>query len=411
METHKSQKLKISENLEKSKIFQSNQRFLVSRKFAEFSRKLKIAIVMPTHFDINSSLNNFLKTYQYLIRNKNVEVTLLTDKKNNIKIKNFKIEKINGIDYKTILEKILFILGIPRFYYTDLTEKLKIYDVINANNPEFYAYAYQAYLAAKKYNIRLILRTSQTVEGFFLFRLTKYIINPLVKKAYDYARFTIFTNPQAEERCLKLGLLKNKKKSIVTGHATDTKCFRPIKSKKPKNTILLSVGGLYKIKGHHLIIQALKKIIDKGHHNTELWIVGKGYYEYYLKQFARKLGIERNVKFLGSKGHEDLAKIYNTCDIFVLANHQEITPAVNEALACKKPVVVMECGGREFVIPNKNYGLVSKRFDVNDMAEKIIFLIKNKKEAERIAANGRNYILNNFSIEKVAEKMYKAFTA
>jgi len=374
-------------------------------------KALRVALVMPNHFDINSSLNNFIKTYQYLIKKKNIEVTLFTDKKNSVNIKNFKMQKINGLDYKTIFEKILFVLGIPRFYYTDLIEKLKGFDVITANNPEFYAYACQSYKAAKKYNTRFVLRTSQTVEGFFLYKLAKYVINPIVKKVYDYASWLIFTNPQAEERCLKLGLIDNKKKSIITGHATDTKTFKPIKVKKTGKTILLSVGGLYKIKGHHIIIQALKNIIDKGNKNTELWIVGKGYYEDYLRNLAKKLKVENNVKFLGSKGHDELAKIYNSSDIFVLANYQEITPAVNEALACEKPIVVMECGGRDFVLPNENYGLVSRKFDAEDMAEKIILLIKNPKLAAKIAKNGRKRILEKFSIEKVADKLYRSFTA
>ena len=410
-------------------------------------KALKVALVMPNHFDINSSLNNFIKTYQYLIKNRNIEVTLFTDNKNNIKVRGFKIQKINGLDYKTIFEKILFILGIPRFYYTDLIEKLKGYDIITANNPEFYAYACQSYKAAKKYNTRFILRTSQTIEGFFLYKLTKYIINPIVKKAYEHASYLIFTNPRAEERCLKLGFIDSKKKSIITGHATDTETFKPIKvktrenprfsvnweihrisgfpktkgfrgsrkfvefSRKPNKTILLSVGGLYKIKGHHIIIQSLKNIIDKGHKNTELWIVGKGYYEDYLRNLAKKLSIEKNVKFLGSKGHNELAKIYNMSDIFVLANYQEITPAVNEALACEKPVVVMECGGRGFVIPNESYGLISKKFDSDDMAKKIMLLAKNPKLAAKIAKNGRKRVLENFSIEKVADKLYRSFTA
>lgn len=373
-------------------------------------KKLKVAIVMPTHFDIHSSLSNFLKSYQYLIENKNIEVTLFTDKKNNVKYKDFKIEKINGFDYKTIFEKILFVLGIPRFYYSGLAKKLKGYDVINANNPEFYAYSYQTYKAAKKYKTRFVLRTSQTVEGFFLFRLTKYIINPIVKKAYDYAKFTIFTNPQAEERCLKLGLIKDKKKSIITGHATDTRCFRPLKVKKPEKNILLSVGGLYEIKGHHIIIQVLKKIIERGNKNTELWIVGKGYYKAKLIKLAKKLNIKDKVKFLGNKNHKELAKIYNMSDIFVLANYQEITPAVNEALACEIPVVAMECGGYSFVLPDKSYGLIAKKFDTDDMTNKIMLLIKNKKLAGKIASNGRKRILENFSIEKVALRFYKAFT-
>ena len=373
--------------------------------------KLKVAIVMPNHFDINSSLNNFIKTYQYMIKKRNIDITLFTDKKNqSIDLKGFNIEKIDGIDYGTIFEKLLFLLGIPRFYYRDLKEKLKGFDVINANNPEFYAYAYQSYKSAKKYNTRFILRTSQTIEGFFLYRLTKYIVNPIVKKAYDYAKFTIFTNPEAEERCLRLGLIEDKKKSIITGHATDTECFKPLKIKKSYKTILLSVGGLYKIKGHHLIIKALRKIIDSGYKNTELWIVGKGYYEDYLKKLASDLGLNDKVKFRGSKGHEELARIYNMADIFLLANYQEITPAVNEALACEIPVVAMECGGYKFVMPNQNFGLISKRFNTDDMANKIIYLIKNKKEAKIMAKSGRQHILKNFSIEKVAEKLYNVFT-
>src|SRR3989338_4918132 len=212
--------------------------------------KLRVAVVIPTHFDIHSSLNNLLKVYRHLIKNKNVEATIFTDKKNNAEYKDFKIEKINGVDYKTVWEKILLVLGIPRFYYTDLVEKLKGYDIIESSNPEFYGFAYQSYKAAKKYNARLIYRTSQTVDGFFLFKLAKYFVVPFARRAYDYATASLFTNPQAEERAVKLGLInKNSGKSIIIGHATDTKTFRPLKVKKDKNkTILLSVGGLYKIK-------------------------------------------------------------------------------------------------------------------------------------------------------------------
>lgn len=372
--------------------------------------KLRIAVVIPTHFDIYSSLNNLLKVYRYLIKKKNAEVTIFTDKKNNVQYKDFKIEKINGVDYKTIWEKILLVLGIPRFYYTDLVEKLKGYDAIESSNPEFYIFAYQSYKAAKKHNAKLAYRTSQTVDGFYLFKLTKHIIVPVVKRAYDYASCLLFTNPQAEERVFNLGLTKNKDKCVIIGHATDTKIFKPLKVKKIKDkAVLLSVGGLYRIKGHHLIIKALKKIIDKGY-NAELWIVGEGYYKKQLVRLAKKLDIESKVKFLGKKGHEELAKIYNISDIFVLANYQEITPAVNEAMACGKPVVVMECGGRDFVVPDESYGLVARRFDAEDMAKKIITLIKNKDMADKMAKKGRSHILKNFSIEKVAEKIYKSFS-
>ena len=104
------------------------------------------------------------------------------------------------------------------------------------------------------------------------------------------------------------------------GYAKETKNFKPLKGKKQsKKTIILSVGGLYKIKGHHLIIKALKNLIKKSH-NIELWIVGEGYYKNNLKTLTKSLKIEDKVKFLGNKSHEELTKIYNESDIFVLAN-------------------------------------------------------------------------------------------
>ena len=65
-------------------------------------KKLRVALVIPTHFDIHSSLNNLLKVYRYMIKNRNVEVTIFTDKKNDVNYRDFNIEKISGIDYKTI---------------------------------------------------------------------------------------------------------------------------------------------------------------------------------------------------------------------------------------------------------------------------------------------------------------------
>jgi len=144
--------------------------------------------------------------------------------------------------------------------------------------------------------------------------------------------------------------------------------------------------------------------------NTELWIVGDGYYKNYLINLAQRLNIRDKVKFLGKKSHIELAKIYNNSDIFVLANYQEITPAVNEAMACGKPVVAMECGGHELVIPNENYGLITKKFDINDMADKITTLIKNKVVANKMEKIARRHIIKNFSIENVAKKFYKSFT-
>ena len=125
---------------------------------------------------------------------------------------------------------------------------------------------------------------------------------------------------------------------------------------------------------------------------------------------AISLRLQGSVKFLGGIEHEKLPGIYNQADVFVLANFQEITPAVSEALACSIPVVVMECGGRKFILPNESYGLVSKKFDVEDMASKIMRLLKNPSLQQRIAQKGRKRIIQKFSVSTYAEQLYKAIS-
>ena len=373
-------------------------------------KKLKVAVVIPTHYDAKSSLHVLLSGYMRLMKSKNIEVAIFTDKKNNVDYKGFKVVKIQSIDYKTLIEKVLFVLGIPRFYYTDLIQKLNGYDVIETSNPEFYMFAYQSYLAAKKYGAKLVYRTSQTVDGFFLFHLVKYLTKPFIKKAYDFASALLFTNPEAAQRCLRLGYAADKKKFIILGHGVDTALFKPINAKKSKKKILLSVGGLIPLKGHQLIIRALKKIHEQLSNSVELWIVGDGPYKKKLQELAISLGVLGSVKFLGGIEHEKLPGIYNRADVFVMANFQEITPAVSEALACNIPVVVMECGGRKFILPNENYGLISKKFDVEDMASKIMALLKNPSLQQSIAQKGRKRIIQKFSISAYAERLYKAIS-
>ena len=113
-------------------------------------KPIKAAVVIPTHTNIKSSLHVLLNVYAYLKKTKNVHVAVFTDVNNSTIYEGFDIIKIKSIDYNNILSKILFVLGIPRYYYTDLVSKLKDFDIIETSNPEFYMFAYQSYIAAKK---------------------------------------------------------------------------------------------------------------------------------------------------------------------------------------------------------------------------------------------------------------------
>jgi glycosyltransferase involved in cell wall biosynthesis len=379
------------------------------------NRRLKIAIVIPPHVATQSFVN-LAKVYSHIVRKYNAEITVFLDKKLDLKFKNLRIKKVFGLDNNLGLYKILFFLGFPRFYYPKLVKELEGFDVIESSTPEFYIYTLQSYHAAKKYNARLVLRTSQTYYNFYLFPYTKFIALFFARKACRFASSLCFTNPQSKEAYFKIGLLpkdmRNSKKIKVTGHAINTKIFIPMNLKKSKRkTILLSVATLLKIKGHQNIIKAVKSLVDKNHKNIELWIVGKGDYEKGLKRLVKNLGISKYIKFLGPLSHEQLVKVYNKSNIFVLGNLHDVTPAVSEAMLCNLPVVASKCGGVDFVIPSEKYGVITKYNDAEDLARGIEKLMLDKKLQKRLIKNARKYILKNFSIEKVAERLYSAYTS
>ncbi|MCH8067642.1 MAG: hypothetical protein IIC69_03590 [Nanoarchaeota archaeon] len=64
-------------------------------------KKLKIAVVIPTHFDIHSSLNNLLKAYMYLMKN-NAYKEKIAKKGRQYIIKKFSIENIAEIFYNIL---------------------------------------------------------------------------------------------------------------------------------------------------------------------------------------------------------------------------------------------------------------------------------------------------------------------
>lgn len=374
-------------------------------------KKLRIATVIPPHVNLNSSYLNLAKVYSLIVRKYNAEITVFVDKKINFSFDRLKTINVTSIDNNFGFYKILFFLGLPRLFYTDIVKKLNGFDVIETSSPEFYGYAIQSWIAAKKYNAKLCLRHSTTYYNYFLFPYTKFITLSIARKVADYALKLMFSNPQSMQCYIDFGFVeKGSKKIVILGHATDTSIFKPINIKKNSNkTVLLSVGALIKIKGHQNIIRSLKILIGKCH-NVELWIVGEGKDKHWLEDLIKSEDIEKYVKFLGRKNHEELALIYNKSDIFVLANQREITPAVNEALACKKPVVVMDCGGADFVIPDSTFGIVTKKNDIKSLAHGIEIFIKNRKLAAKTAEKGYKRIVENFSIEKIAEKIYKAYS-
>lgn len=148
-----------------------------------------------------------------------------------------------------------------------------------------------------------------------------------------------------------------------------------------KQNYLLCVGRLEKQKAFHFAIEAFAGVVDK-FPNLRLKIVGKGSLEKDLKQKALDYNVADKVDFEGFQ--IDIIPFYLYANGTLLTSIYEGYPNVLiESIAMNTPVVSFDCpGGPREIIKNGVNGLLVKYLDVNDLKDKISYLLQNKFECK-----------------------------
>jgi glycosyltransferase involved in cell wall biosynthesis len=196
-------------------------------------------------------------------------------------------------------------------------------------------------------------------------------------------------------------------KAIFFPLLLDTEAFLPMDKlearrilRLPKDHfILLFVGGLDPLKAPHILIQAFK-IFKKQNPKSLLLLIGKGTLEKKLIFITEKLGLEKDVLFLGKIPHNNLPNYYNASDVFVLPSYYEGISLVSlEALSCGIPIVVTSAiGASEFIKPGVE-GFIVEEGDIESLAEALLQAVKLPPETRELCRK----IALQFSKEKVGK--------
>lgn len=151
------------------------------------------------------------------------------------------------------------------------------------------------------------------------------------------------------------------------------------------NKKVLAIGRISYQKGFDLLLQAWR-IVEQEIKDWTLEIVC-GYGDYNaLENEAKLMGIKN---ILCSPPTNDVKGKFEDSSIFVLSSRYEgFGLVLTEALTMSVPCVSFDCpvGPNEIIINGEN-GLLSKPEDINDLAEKLIYLIRNEEERIRMGRN------------------------
>ena len=172
---------------------------------------------------------------------------------------------------------------------------------------------------------------------------------------------------------------------------------------------IYTCGRLHPVKGHKFLFEALALLVAKGY-PIQLQVAGgeegvTGYRDGLVQQLGR-LGLEKNVEFLGAVTEERHRQAIQEAHVFVLASLDEgISVAAMEAMAMETPAVVTDVGGmRELVTPDSDALMVPSQ-NPQALADAIARILDSPELALRLSQQSRAKVVRKFHHRRSAEAL------
>lgn len=207
--------------------------------------------------------------------------------------------------------------------------------------------------------------------------------------------------------CAKQSALTKNKPIFNIPNIIDRNIYKPFGKATAKNALNLSeseiiVGfGVVSInspyKGWSYLKSALEILHEKYQaHKISILIFGANSNPEIVKE------IPYRTKFLGYlRDDYSMSLVYNAIDVFVVPSLADNLPTtIFESMSCGTPVVAFETGGIPDFFEHKLNGYLAKYKDAEDLANGIIFCIKNSL---------KGYVLKGFDMSLVIKKHLELF--
>lgn len=235
-------------------------------------------------------------------------------------------------------------------------------------------------------NAKIIVYTN---HGIITNSFQHRILLPYTLKDIDL----IFTTGYESAEKLRLAL---RNQEVIVQPSGINSIFFDLPEKNIENEIftVITVANLLPIKNISLVVDIASQLP-----NIKFMIIGEGPEK---ESLQRKISHFRltNIELCGFKTANEIKKLYNLSDCFLMTSLGEGTPtSILEALACGLPIISSNAGGLNRVLVNDKNGFIIEGYLINDYIEAIkkiqndkILRLKIKEENKTLA---KNYLWNN----------------
>lgn len=207
------------------------------------------------------------------------------------------------------------------------------------------------------------------------------------------------------------------KKIVVLHSGIDCSKFEYIQRERgPGEPIkVLTIARLIEKKGVAFAVEAVSRLLSKGE-TIDYSIVGDGALRDDLQQLIKRMGIERQVRLLGWKTHEEVKRLLEESHVLVApsltsesGDQEGIPNAIKEAMATGLPVVSTFHSGIPELVTDGVSGLLVPERDAASLAEALAYLMSHPEVCKRMGKAGRMQVEQEFdtnSLNKKLEELY-----
>ena len=165
---------------------------------------------------------------------------------------------------------------------------------------------------------------------------------------------------------------------------------------------LLCVGSLDKVKGFHLVIQALAVLVSE-FPDLNLVIVGGGPGKVNLEKIAQARKISKKVNFTGQLAYSEVVNYFRSATILIhpsIGLGDAVPTVIKEAMAFGLPVV----GSNEVGIPELldfgSAGVMFNSGDLNGLIQELRAILTDRSKLKDLSLAGREYAIKTFDMRR-----------
>jgi glycosyltransferase involved in cell wall biosynthesis len=176
-----------------------------------------------------------------------------------------------------------------------------------------------------------------------------------------------------------------------------------------KQMVICIVGRFTYLKGHDIALESCVILKEKAI-SFKLVFAGSGVLKQEIQNKVNSLGLNKEVEFIGY--HSNPVALMNECDIVLVPSRAEgFGLVVLEAFASGTPVIVNDVPAINEIVLHEQSGLIFKRNDSKDLADKIEQLASNSVLYNKLSCNANKHLIEKYNFSDMIERLVNFYKA